>query len=75
MEEIVSAVLRFAAYVFIEGLFFNVFYYIGWTFLKVITLGKKPEKPKYESDSQDIFCGLLGFLIVVLVGLYFFGFF
>jgi len=81
MEDIVGEIgkgfLRGLGYVLVEVLFNFVFYYIGWPICKILSLGAYPKKPShdhlYTETRQGLLCSFVGFLLVVVVGLYFSG--
>ncbi len=81
MEDIVSEIgkgfLRGLGYLLIEVLFNFVFYYIGWPVCKILSFGAYPKKSSYDrlhtETRQGLLCSFVGFLLVVVIGLYFSG--
>lgn len=61
--------LRLLLFIVYELLFQIVLYFIGWPFVKLMTLGKYPKGLKEESYE---FTSFIGLLIVICVALFFF---
>ncbi|TRX74963.1 hypothetical protein [Pseudomonas mangiferae] len=58
MEDVVVAVLRGVLYVVMEVVVRTVFYWIGWPFVKLFSLGRYPRRG-WMSDSFEEACTCL----------------
>nr|WP_319490996.1 hypothetical protein [uncultured Desulfobacter sp.] len=74
IEEVGKGIVEVLAQIFIN-IFFNFFcYYVGWPFCKLLTLGRYPQKVKYDFmqryNKGGFLCSCLGFIIIAVVVIY-----
>jgi len=78
MEEIVESIFkglgRAISYIVVQIIFEFLFYYIGWPFMKIITLGKYPKGKKsygwHIESREGVLTSLLGLIVVVGVTIF-----
>ncbi|WP_143068491.1 hypothetical protein [Azotobacter beijerinckii] len=69
MEEIATFVFRLIGNVISEIILGTFFYWLGWPFVKLATLGKYPRKGWRESSREEVYVacvGMLAFAIVIM---------
>ncbi|HBO3866481.1 TPA: hypothetical protein L4T44_005354 [Pseudomonas aeruginosa] len=72
MEEIATLIFRFIGYVLSEIILGTFFYWLGWPFVKLATLGKYPQKGRKENSREEIYVacvGMAAFAIVIMAAL------
>ncbi|WP_316347414.1 hypothetical protein [Desulfuromonas acetoxidans] len=57
---------RFIGRVLIDVLFEFVCYWVGWAFLRLVTVGKYPKDT--FNDAYDTVCSVVGFCIILPMG-------
>jgi hypothetical protein len=79
IEEVAKGFFRGIGYILAEIFFGTICYWIGWPICKIITLGKYPSSNDVvylddgRSRNNNFWCGAVGFLVLVFIGLYFMG--
>jgi hypothetical protein len=79
--EIGKGFFRGIGYILAEIFFGTICYWIGWPICKVITLGKYPSSNDVVclddgwsgSRNNNFWCGAVGLLSIILIGLYYMG--
>lgn len=69
MEAVATFVFRFIGYVFSEIILGIFFYWLGWPFVKLATLGKYPRKVWRGNSREEIYIacgGMVAFAITVV---------
>ncbi len=76
IEAVLPAVGRILIYVFLDIIFHLVLYLVGYSFLKVVTLGKHPKefispRSSKKSDNKVSLVGLVVCVVSILAIFYF----
>ena len=76
VEVLIHAVVRIIVIVIYEVFFQTIFYYIGWPFVKLFTLGKWPDE-RIESrqrpwSASGDFTSAIGLMVSICVMVYLF---
>lgn len=66
MEDILGALLRVIGTLVMEVLVRTVFYWVGWPFVKILSLGRYPRRGWMSDSFEESGVCLVG--VVVLVG-------
>lgn len=66
MEEIIGALVRFLSHVISELIFGTVFYFIGWPFVKVATLGNYPAKGWLSGSKEEAYVCCVGIVVFAI---------
>lgn len=72
MEVIVELLSTFVRVLIVEFLFGTLFYWLGWGFCKVVTLGKYPNSlPPSNRKTRETWVFVLGFIVSLVIFLAF----
>lgn len=66
MEELLSLALRFLGYLITEILLGTFFYAIGWSFVKVATLGEYPKSEWLSGSTKEAYVCCVGIVIFAI---------
>lgn len=65
LDVIAEVVVRAIGWLIVDLIFIGIFYWPGWLFLSVLTLGRYPP-PKATPHNRE-FVGLFGFLAILVI--------
>jgi hypothetical protein len=66
MDEILALLVRLLGQLLGELLLGRIFYFIGWPFVKLATLGKYPSKRRDSHSRQEIYVVCVGIAVSVV---------
>lgn len=79
VAEVGKGFFRAIGYILAEIFFGTICYWVGWPICKAVTLGKYPASKQivylesYNGDENGFWCGAVGLLVLIGLGVFGFG--